>query len=214
MRILSPKFYKDLSTKDELELILWLGYFEDSVNNSLIQKYRWKRNKTTWDLQMFFIAVRCIYEATEGLMKLGFFCGNEPEIWKAMTSFRDYFKKTSLKDLRDESIHRDWLYNQKSKQKRQLQAGKIIILGGLAISSQEYEYQFGIHKIKVLATFRVVETLARGIRVILDKKIKDHPDSMTYNKGMISWNHLRSFLRRRKVSKMPKNLQNIVSKST
>ncbi|QQG43204.1 MAG: hypothetical protein HYW45_03310 [Candidatus Daviesbacteria bacterium] len=199
-------YYKDLSNEDEKELVLWLAYFEESVNNSLTQKRRWKRNMDNWDLQMFFVAVRCIYEATEGLMNLRFFCNNEPGIWKAMSSFRRYFDGTSLKDLRDESIHRDQLYNRKSKQKRPLQVGSLIILGGLIVNSNEYVYQNGVHKIKVLETFQIIEALAREIRLALDKRIKKNPDPMTYNKGMIPWMDLRSFIRRKRRHQFSKDL--------
>lgn len=199
-------YYKDLSNEDEKELILWLGYFEESVEHSLVQKRRWKRNKDNWDLQMFFVALECIYESTDGLMKLGFFCSNEPEVWRSISSFRKYFESTSLKDLRDGSIHRDQLYNQKSKQKRPLQVGSVIILGGLIVNSNEYLYQSGVHKIKVLETFQVIEDLAREIRLTLDNKIRKNPDPMTYDKGMIPWTHLRSFLKKRKKHQLPKDL--------
>jgi len=190
--------YRDLEPADENELNLWLDYFEDSLKNSLTQIRRYKINTTNWDLQMFFVAANCVYDATQGLMKLEFFCKNEIAVWDKISKYRKYFEITKLKDLRDESIHKDWLYSQKSKQTRPLQAGNIIHLGSLLITSDEIVYQNGIHKANILDAFRAISELSKDLKLVFKRKIKKNPDRSKYCIGMISWFYMKNFLKNRK----------------
>ncbi|MFA6097909.1 MAG: hypothetical protein WC788_09900 [Candidatus Paceibacterota bacterium] len=83
------KTYKDLTLEQELEYILWLRFFEHSVDNALVQIQRWNRSKNGWDLEMFFVSVSCIDDAIVALnrfLNLGKDFVNEPELNNAFKS--------------------------------------------------------------------------------------------------------------------------------
>lgn len=192
MKKSKPTFYKDLSNTDEVELVLWFDFLKESIDNALIQKRRWKRNGSFWDIQVFFVAVGCIDEAIKGLGNLSYFARVEQRFWAVLTKFQNNIGQQNLKELRDH-IHRDRIYNRKNKKAKPLPKGPLFIFGGYNLNKDEYT--FLTHTIKVGEAFKAVIDLKKELKAILNKKlIKFYKSrSSDYNSGMISWTYLRSF---------------------
>lgn len=189
-----PTYYKDLTHEEELELVLWLDFLEESIENARVQITRWKRNWNSWDLQMFFVAVGCIHEAKKGLSDLGFFAKVEVGFWNELKCFSLESEKIKLispngQGLRD-NIHRDRIYNRKNKKAKKIPNSKVLNFGSYNATTDEYT--FIDTTIKVSEAFFLVKRLQKNIKKILDKKLTKFYAGHKH-KGMIPWTKLRSF---------------------
>jgi len=125
------KTYKDLSLEQELEYTLWLSFFEQSIDNALVQIKRWNKSKKGWDLEMFFMAVSCIDDSVVAINKFlnfGKDFVNEPELNNALKEFRKKIKNHHIKDIRNDLIHRERLSKQQDKKSNSLPKRSILVL--------------------------------------------------------------------------------------
>jgi hypothetical protein len=181
------KTHKQLPPEKELELVLWLGFLEDSINNTLTQKRRWKRSQNAWDLHMFFIGVAGIDDAIVGLKE---FLSSDNELWSTMRSFRKKIKRYNLRELRNDIVHREKLFKLQDRTGKPLARSPLLILG--AYIEGKDEYVFGTHKINISDAFRTVEALLRDLKRILATRLRDFYITKEYE-GMIPWTHLHMF---------------------
>ncbi len=180
------KSYNDLPPQEEIELVLWLGFFEDSVNNAHMQIKRWEQTRNAWDLQMFFIAVTCMYDA---IKCLGGFLTNDAEIWKILKEFKRKVEKYNLKKLRNDIVHPKDIFKNQDRQGNPLPKKSILILGAYLVDKDEFI--FGTHSIKVSEAFDVVRTLTQEWRTVLDNRLSEFYETKELE-GMIPFTHLRS----------------------
>jgi hypothetical protein len=181
------KSHKELSKESEVELVLWLGFLEDSIDNALLQKRRWINSHKVWDLHTFFVAVSCIDDAIVGLKK---FLSFDKEIWTVLKSFRANVRKYKLNDLRNDILHREKIFKLQDKKGKPFLKTPILILGGH--NGSKDEYIFGSHRISLPEAFQRVSVLRKEIGKILIKRLDDFYKTGKYE-GIIPWTSLRSF---------------------
>lgn len=161
------KTYKDLPPQEEVELKLWLDFFEDSVKNAYLQMNRWKDLRSGWDLQMFFVAITFIDDAANGLKR---FLSNDDEIWAILSGFRKEFEAHNLRGLRNEIVHPKNLFKWQDKKGNSLPTSPLLILGAYHVDKDEY--YFGTHRIKLSEVFEFLETMAIAIKKVLENRLE------------------------------------------
>lgn len=196
----TPQTYKQLPQKEEIELVRWLGFFNDSVRNALVQKRRWKSNHSFWDIKMFFVALINIDDAIVGLKK--FLDYDDRGFWEILKSFRKDISRLNLGDLRNDLLHRNKIFKQQDKKGNPLPKSPILILGGYNFSNDEY--RFGTHVIKMSDTFLIVQQLIRDTRKLFKERLREYYDQEQYE-AIIPWTEVRSLM---EVGKPTKNIVN------
>ena len=181
------KSHKELSIESELELVLWLGFLEDSIENALVQKRRWMNSNKSWDLHTFFVAVACIDDA---IAHLSTYISYDKEIWTVLKTFRKIVRKYKLSHIRDDILHRDKIFKLQDRKGKPFLKTPLLILGGHNLSKDEYI--FGVHRISLPEAFQCVSVLRQEIRKILIKRLDDYYKTGKYE-GIIPWTNLRSF---------------------
>jgi len=190
---MDKKTYKNLSAYEELEFVLWLSFLEDSVKNAYVQMNRWNRKKEGWDLQMFFMALINIDDAIVGLKRFlnyGKDYVNESEFWNILKDFRKKVKGQGLNALRNDTMHREQVFQLKDKKGKLLPRTPILMLGGYNATTDEYI--FNIHKIRILDSFLLVQDLRRNIRALFKRRLYESYTKDNYI-GMIPYTCLHSF---------------------
>ncbi len=194
--LIKKKTYKDLSIEEELELVLWLAYLKESLNNAKRQMIRWNRLKRHWDIEMFINAVIYIDNAIIGLKKFlnyGQDYISESQLWNVLKQFRKEVAKYNLKDLRDDLVHREKIFRLKDRRWKPLPASSILILGGYNFTTDEY--QFGPnHKIKISEIFAKVKKLRQDIAEIYAGKLKNfYASENNEYESMVPFTNLHDF---------------------
>lgn len=184
------KTYKDLSPEDELELVLWLGFLEDSIHNAHVQIERWKQLKSGWDLQMFFVAVNCIDDAANGLKR--FLSHGDSEFWSILKKFKKMVLQKDIKRLRNNIIHREKLSKLQDEKGNPLPPSPLLILGAYLVDSDEY--QFGMHRIKVSDSFDMINLMTQELQFLSSKRLAEFYQNQTGSvEGMIPFTYLHHF---------------------
>jgi len=179
--------YKQLPKEDEIELVLWLGFLDDSIGSALVQKRRWKRYHNFWDIQMYFIALINAEDAMVGLKK--FLSYHDREFWGVLKSFRNSTDKIKLGDLRNDLLHREKIFKLQDKKGQPLPNKSVLVLGGYNFSNDEY--MFGTHVIKVNDTFLLVQNCVKNIRKLFKDRLIKYYESGKYE-AIIPWTNIRS----------------------
>jgi hypothetical protein len=179
------KTYKDLTPQEETELVLWLGFFEHSVQNAYLQMKRWRRLRSFWDLDMFYVAAICVDDAAKGLKR--FLSYNDDEVWAILKRFRDKVKEYNLKDLRNDIVHREKIVKLQDRKGNPLPESPILVLGGYNVDKDEYS--FGTHRIKISETFNLVKEMTKDIRKLARSRLAEFYKTGDYE-GMIPFTHL------------------------
>ena len=182
------KTYKDLSPQEETELVLWLGFFEDSVQNAQMQIKRWKHLKNGWDLLTFFVAVVWIENATKGLEH--FLTKDDAEVWAILKEFKKTVERYKLKALRNDIVHRERIFKWWDKKRNPLPPSPILMLG--VYMADKDEYCFGIHRVKISEVFNVVETMIQDIKRIAANRLTEFYETGSFP-GMIPFTYLHVF---------------------
>jgi len=189
------KTYENLSSREGLELTLWLSFLEEYINDALIQIKRWNRNKDAWDLHMFFVAVSCVDNAIVKLKRFwsyGKDYVSELEINEVLGKFRKNIKKYGIKEYRHDFIHRERIFENKDSGGRTISEYPVLILGGLVFNNGEFTYTFGTREIKISEAFNLVKKLRKDIKDVLDKKLKSFYERDSFE-SMVPYSHIRSF---------------------
>ena len=197
------KNYKQLSQKEEVELVLWLSFLNDSIRNALTQKRRWKNGHNFWDIQTFFVALINIDDAIVGLKK--FLDYNDREFWEILKLYRKEVEKLRLGDLRNDLLHRNKIFKQQDKKGNPLPKAPILILGGYNFSTDEYT--FGVHRIKVSDTFQFLQQLVKTTRKLFKVRLREYYESNRYE-AIIPWTEVCSLV---EIGKHRKNIDNKVT---
>ena len=182
------KSYKDLSPRQEIEYVLWLDFFEDSVHNAYVQKKRWKDTISGWDLQMFFVAIVCADDAAIGLKR---FLSHDNEVWTVLKKFRKEVKQYQIRELRNDIVHRDNIAKLQDKKGNPLPNSPILLLG--VYNATTDEYSFGIHRVKVSKIFDLIDRMTHELRKLLSDRLMNFYKTAGDLKGMIPFTHLRNF---------------------
>lgn len=185
------KNYKDLTHEKELELVLWLIFLEDLIENAFVQIRRWKRFKNGWDLNMLIVITANIDDARENLKQFLYF---DKEIWDIFQTFNREFRKNRLRYLRNDIIHPKMLFKLRNKKGQPLLKSPILNIGGYNVDKDEYV--FGSNAIIISDMFEIIETLSKNIRSVLEAKLKSFYDTGVYE-GIIPWTMLRSFSKKK-----------------
>jgi hypothetical protein len=173
------KTYKDLSPQEELELVLWLGFLEESLRNAHIQIKRWKDSNKSWDLNMFFVAVACVDDAINGLKQ---YLSCDSEVWIILKKFKKEVEAHKVRDLRNDIVHRDRLIKLQDKNKNPLPKSPLLILGGYLVDKDEY--YFGKHIIKISDAFHFVEETIEAITTVINNRHNEFYSTKSF-RGMI-----------------------------
>jgi hypothetical protein len=184
-----PKTYEDLPPQEETELVLWLGFFEDSVHNAHTQMKRWKHLKSGWDLHMFFVAVVHVDDAAKGLER---FLSYDADVWAILKEFREKVKEYNLRDLRNDIVHRERIFRLQDKKGNPLPESPILLLGAYDVSRDEYS--FGTHRVKISQTFDLINAMTEDIKRALTNRLTEFYKTENLA-GMIPFTYLHSFAR-------------------
>jgi len=190
------KTYKDLPQKKGLELVLWLSRLNESLENSKIQMNRWNRNKKGWDLELFFISIVFIDDATRLLKPLLTFSKDyikEKELVAILKEFRKIVKKYNINNLRNDLIHREKIFKLQNRKGKRFFDISVLVLGGYNFTTDVYT--FGpLYNIKVHEVFEVVKKLEKDLKELYAKKLNDSYASKNNKyESMIPYSLLRSF---------------------
>lgn len=181
------KNYQDLPPEKETELVLWLGFLENSIENAFVQIRRWKRFKNGWDLNMLIVIIANIDDAKENLRQ---FLSFDKEIWDVFQIFEKKFKKNKLRDLRDDIIHPKLLFKLQNKKGQPFLKSPILNIGGYNVSNDEYK--FGSNIIIISDIFEIIDTLSKNIRTILETRLRSFYETGACE-GIIPWTTLHGF---------------------
>lgn len=185
------KNYKDLPREKEIELVLWLHFLEDSIENAFVQIRRWKRFKNGWDLDMLIVIIANINDAKENLRQ---FLSFDKEIWDIFQVFEKEFNKNKLRDLRDDIIHPKLLFKLQNKKGQPFLKSPVLNIGGYNVSKDEYT--FGSNTIIISDVFAIIETFSKNIRSVLKTKLRSFYETGVYE-GIIPWTVLHGFNRKK-----------------
>lgn len=181
------KNYQDLPPEKETELVLWLGFLENSIENAFVQIRRCKRFKNGWDLNMLIVIIANIDDAKENLRQ---FLSYDKEIWDIFQIFEKKFKKNKLRDLRDDIIHPKLLFKLQNKKGQPFLKNPILNIGGYNVSKDEYT--FGSNIIIISDIFEIIDTLSKNIKIILETRLRNFYKTGAYE-GIIPWTKLHGF---------------------
>ncbi len=184
------KSYKDLSPEEELELTLLLGFFQESVQNAYLQMERWSQQKRGWDLQMFFVAMMCVFEATTGLKR--FLEHDDPEVWSILKRFRDKVDRQKIGELRNDIIHPKQISKLQDQKRKPLPKSSVLHIGSYHVDRDEY--YFGKHKIRIPEAFDLVTQMIQELRTLTTSRLTDFYQNQTGAvEGMIPFTYLHHF---------------------
>ena len=184
------KTYKDLPSHEETELVLLLGFFEDSLQNAHIQMDRWKQLKSGWDLQMFFIAVMRIDEASEGLKH--FVDHDDEEVWSILKEFRKKVEQHQIRELRNDIIHPRKISKLRDQKGKPLPENPILHLGTYHVDKDKY--YFGKYRINLSKIFDLVNQMTQELRTLSSRRLTKFYQNRTGDvEGMISFPYLHHF---------------------
>lgn len=185
------KNYKDLPHEKEVELVLWLGFLQDLIDNAFVQIRRWKRFKNSWDLNMFTIILVNIDDVRENLKQFLYF---DKDIWDVFKTFNKKFRKNKLRDLRNDIIHPKLLFKLQDKKGRPFLKSPILNIGGYNVFKDEYT--FGSNIIIISDIFEIINIFSKNIRCVLEARLRSYYETGIYE-GIIPWTILHGFNKRK-----------------
>lgn len=186
------KTYKDLSPEEERELVLLLGFFQESIQNTFLQMERWRQLKNGWDIQIFFIALMRLDEAAKLLKR--FLACPDNEVWSILQKFRRKIKLQKISKLRNDIIHPGKISKLQDQKGKPLPETPIVHLGSYLVDSDEY--QFGAHRIKVSDSFDLVNQMTQELKTLSSDRLKEFYQTGSVE-GMIPFTYLHHFPMRR-----------------
>lgn len=181
------KSHKDLPVDKEIELVLWWGFLEDSIDDAFVLTHRWKRLKNVWDLKTLVIIIAIIEEARVNLKQ---YLSIDTGLWEVFKTFERKYRLYKLGDLRNDIIHPRMLFKLKKRNGQPFLKTPILNIGGYSLDKDVFTY--GSNVIIVSDVIEIVENLSKEIRGVLESKLKDFYKTGRYE-GMIPWTALHGF---------------------
>lgn len=181
------KDYKKLSIKKEAELVLWLELLKDSIDNALLQISRWKSYRNNFDLNILIIIISNIDDTRKNLKQ---FLSCDKEVWNIFKVFEKKFKNLKLREMRDDIIHPEKLFQFKNRKGQDLNNQFLMIIGGY--NQTLNEYTFGSNKVIISDLINFLNSFSKGLECLFEKRLKIFYKTGKY-KGIIPWGQLSIF---------------------